>query len=114
VLDAQTQIGKRDQAIVYLMLFGGLSEIEIVRADFGDLEQTLLGWYLRVQGKGRSAKDQQVPVDPKVTDRIQLYLQTRGRLHPDAPLFVSHGHRSDGERLNTRSIRSRINHYLKS
>ncbi len=114
VLDAQTQIGKRDQAIVYLMLFGGLSEIEIVRADFGDLEQTLLGWYLRVQGKGRSAKDQQVPVDPKVTDRIQLYLQSRGRLHPDAPLFVSHGHRSDGERLNTRSIRSRINHYLKS
>ena len=114
-LDASTQIGKRDQAIVYLMLYVGLSEIEVTRADVRDLEQTLLGWYLRVQGKGRSAKDQQVPVDPPVMERIRQYLDTRRPIRSDAaPLFVSHGHRSDGERLNTRSVRSRINHYLKT
>jgi site-specific recombinase XerD len=109
-----SQIGKRDQAIVYCMIFGGLSEIELIRADVQDLEQTLLGWYLRVQGKGHTVKDQQVPVDPPVMSKIRLYLDTRGRIRPEDPLFVSHGHRSEGRRLNTRSVRSRINTYLKA
>lgn len=112
VLKPGTQIGKRDQAIIFLMLYSGLSEIEIVRANVGDLEQTLMGWFLRVQGKGRTVKDQQVPVDLPVVNRVQEYLGTRSRINPDAPMFVSHGHRSDGERLNTRSIRTRINEYL--
>ncbi|MDX1429478.1 MAG: tyrosine-type recombinase/integrase [Rhodothermales bacterium] len=112
-LDKTTQIGKRDHAIIYTMLFAGLSEIEIVRADLQDLEQTLMGWYLRVQGKGHTVKDQQVPIDPPVMDAIRLYLDTRGRIRPEDPLFVSHGHRSEGERLNTRSVRSRINGHLK-
>lgn len=112
-LGSTTQIEKRDAAIIYLMLYAGLSEIEIVRADVEDLEQTLMGWYLRVQGKGRKVKDQQVPIDPPVLERIQDYLDTRERVKPEDPLFVSHGHRSKGERLNTRSVRGRINEYLK-
>jgi len=108
----KSAIEKRDRAIVYLMLYAGLSEIEIVRADMQDLEQTLLGWFLRVQGKGHTVKDQQVPIDPPVMDAIRLYLDTRGRIRPEDPLFVSHGHRSAGERLNTRSVRSRINGLL--
>jgi integrase/recombinase XerC len=110
-LDVARPIDKRDRAIVYLMLFAGLSEIEIVRADVRDLEHMLMGWFLRVQGKGRKAKDQQVPVEKAVMDAIRLYLDTR-RIRPEAPLFVSHGHRSAGERLNTRSVRSRINRHL--
>lgn len=113
-LDTATQIGKRDQAIIYMMLYSGLSEVEITRADLQDLEQTLMGWYLRVQGKGRTVKDQQVPIDPPVMDKIRLYLDTRGRIRPEHPLVVSHGHRSEGKRLNTRSVRSRINTYLKA
>lgn len=113
-IPVDTAIGKRDRAIVACMLFAGLSEIEIVRADLQDLEHTLLGWRLRVQGKGRTTKDQQVPVDPPVMDAIRLYLDTRGRIRPEDPLFVSHGHRSDGERLGTRSVRSRINLHLKA
>jgi len=111
-IDATTQIGKRDQSVIYLMLYCGMSEIEIVRADVKDLEQTLLGWYLRVQGKGRTVKDQHVQVDPPVMEKIRIYLDTRGRIRPEDPLFVSHGHRSEGARLNTRSIRSRINQHL--
>ena len=113
-VDASGEIGKRDVAIMYTMLYAGLSEIEIVRADVEDLEQTLLGWHLRVQGKGHTVKDQQVPIDPPVMDKIRLYLDVRGRIRPTDALFVSHGHRSEGERLNTRSVRSRINHHLTS
>ncbi len=108
----ENQIGLRDQAIIYLMLYAGLSEIEIIRANVQDLEQTLMGWYLRVQGKGRTVKDQQVPIDPPVMEKVQNYLDTRKRVAMDSPLFVSHGHRSEGRRLNTRSVRSRINMHL--
>lgn len=111
-LSVVNDIEKRDRAIVYTMLFAGLSEIEIVRCNVQDLEQTLLGWYLRIQGKGHTVKDQQVPIDPQVMDALRLYLDTRDRIRPEDPLFVSHGHRSDGQRLNTRSVRSRINHHL--
>jgi len=111
--DQVTQMGKRDQAIMFMMLYAGLGEIEIVRADLEDLNQYESGtWYLRVQGKGRSEKDQLVPIDPPVMDKIRLYLDTRGRTRPEEPIFVSHGHRSEGERLNTRSVRGRINHWL--
>ena len=113
VLDGTTKIGKRDQAMVYLMLYAGLREIEIVRADVKDLEQTLMGWFLRVQAKGRTVKDQQAPLDPPVVEKVHEYLDARSDLRPEAPLFVSHGHRSEGKRLNTRSVRSRINMYLK-
>lgn len=113
-LDTDSQIGKRDRAIIYLMLYAGMSEIEIVRSDRQDLEHTLMGWYLHVQGKGRTVKDQQVPLDPPVIDAIQEYLETRGRIRPEDPLFVSHGHRSEGKSLNTRSVRSRINQHLKA
>ena len=113
-LGVKSDIDKRDRAIIFTMLFAGLSEIEIVRADVRDLEQTLMGWYLRIQGKGHTVKDQQVPIDPPVMDALRLYLDTRGRIRPEDALFVSHGHRSEGQRLNTRSVRSRINHHLNS
>ncbi|HEY5565599.1 MAG TPA: tyrosine-type recombinase/integrase [Rhodothermia bacterium] len=111
-VDASHPIGIRDEAIIFAMLYAGLSEIEIVRADVEYLEQTLLGWYLRVQGKGHQVKDQQVVLDPQVMNKIKAYLDTRSRLKPSDPLFASHGHRSEGERLNTRSVRSRIRHHL--
>jgi len=114
VLGTTTPIEKRDRAITYLMLYAGLSEIEVVRANVEDLENTLMGPVLRVQSKGRDVKDQEAPLDPPVLEAIEAYLDTREDIRPEDPLFVSHGHRSDGERLKTRSVRSRINGYLKT
>ena len=113
-MTTDSAIGQRDRAIVHCMLYAGLSEIELVRADVQDLEQTLLGWFLRVQGKGREVKDQQVPIDDRVHEALKLYLDSRRRLRPEEPLFTSCGHRSEGERLNTRSVRSRVNDLLKA
>ena len=113
VVDDASQIDKRDTAIIDLMLYAGLSEIEIVRANVEDLEHTLMGPVLRVQSKGHTVKDQEAPLDPPVLESVEMYLDTRDDVHPEDPLFVSHGHRSDGKRLKTRSVRSRINGYLK-
>jgi integrase/recombinase XerC/integrase/recombinase XerD len=113
-LSDKTPIDKRDRAIVALMLHAGLSEIEIVRANVEDLEHTLLGPVLRVQGKGREGKDQEAPLDAPVLQAVETYIEARADVHPEAPLFVSHGHRSHGQRLQTRSVRTRINDYLKA
>lgn len=109
-----TLIGRRDRAIVALMVYGGLSEIELVRADVGDLDRTLMGTVIRVQGKGRSSKDARVPLDDAALGPLDAYLQARSAAPPSAPLFVSHGHRSEGTRLNTRSVRGRINGHLRA
>ena len=110
---AATLIGRRDRAIIALMVWGGLSEIELVRADREDLDRTLMGTILRVQGKGRQSKDEQVPLDDSALGPLDAYLQARGSGRPTDPLFASHGHRSEGTRLNTRSVRGRINGYLR-
>ncbi len=109
-----TGIGRRDRALVALMVYGGLSEVELVRADVGDVDRTLMGTFLRVQGKGRQTKDESVPLDPAAVDPLEIYLMEREAAGPEAPLFVSHGHRSAGTRLNTRSVRGRINEHLRA
>ena len=114
VLGTGTPLACRDRAFVYLMLYAGLAEIEIVRLDKGDLEQTLMGHFARVQGKGRTVKDERVPLDDAAAGAVYDYLDARPDAPaPEDPLFVSHGHRSRGQRLKTRSVRSRINDRLK-
>jgi integrase/recombinase XerC len=113
VLETATVVDLRDRAIVLAMLHAGLSEIEIVRADVQDLEQTLVGWFLRVQGKGRTSKDQQVSVEETLAMAIEEYLRRRRHVRPEQPLFASHGPQSEGTRLLTRSVRSRVNRLLR-
>ena len=108
---AGTVIGLRDRAVMALMVFAGLSEIEIVRADREDLDRTLMGTFLRVQGKGRQTKDEQVPLDDAALAPLDAYLAARGA--GGESLFASHGRRGDGERLQTRSVRGRVNVHLR-
>jgi len=103
-----TVLDLRDRALVYMMLGAGLAEIELVRADRADFVLAASGHVLHVQGKGHTVKDQQVAIDDRVAAAVLAYLAARGDTPPDAPLFASHGHRSAGERLNTRSVRTRI------
>lgn len=113
-LPANDLLDLRDRALIYAMLFCGLSEIELVRANREDLEITLLGTFLWIQGKGRSVKDQQVEVEPRVISVLEPYLIARGEVKPSDPLFPSHGKRSGGERLNTRSVRLRVSARLEA
>ncbi len=103
-----TVLELRDRALVYMMLGAGLAEIELVRADRADFVLSASGHVLHVQGKGHTVKDQQAPIDDRVAAAVLAYLAARGESPPEAPLFASHGHRSAGERLNTRSVRTRI------
>ncbi|MEW6510598.1 MAG: tyrosine-type recombinase/integrase [Bacteroidota bacterium] len=111
-VDRADERGKRDYAFLHLMVSCALSEIEIVRADVGDLLIDGGDARLRVQGKGRVHKDQAVTIGPEVRRTLQEYLAVRGSVQDDEPLFTSAGNRTRGKRMTTRGVRDRVNIYL--
>lgn len=108
-----TTRGKRDFAIVNLMARTGLRSIEIIRADVGDIRQEAGEALLYVQGKGRDSKDEFVLLTVKALRPVLDYLEVRGKVNPEDPLFVSHSDRNKGERLTTRTVRGVSKFYLR-
>lgn len=98
----------RDRAIIGLMLSAGLRTIEICRADIGDIRKINGDYFLYVLGKGRSEKSECVRLAPQVYALIQAYLNVRGKVEKDSPLFTSTAHRNSGQRLDTQTIRKTI------
>ena len=94
----------RDRAMLSLMITAGLRDIEISRADIGDLRTTAAGAVLYVHGKGRSGKDEYVKVSNHTLKAILAYLETRAGKKETDPLFVSRSNNSSGKRLSTCSI----------
>jgi len=104
--------GRRDYMIVRLMLDAGLSEIEIIRADVGDIKIRSNTFILYVQGKGRRTKDEVVDLPAITKGAIDGYLALRGSTSDSEPLALSAGNRTSGERMTTRGIRNRVNWHL--
>jgi len=111
-VDRTATRGARDYAILHLMVGCALSEIEMVRANVGDLHPSEHGVTLAVQGKGRVTKDATVILPQAARAALETYLAERMVTSPDEPLFVSAGNRTRGMRMTTRGIRDRVNHYL--
>jgi integrase/recombinase XerD len=105
-IDRSTLIGKRDYALLNLLIRTGLRTIEVARADVGDIRQEGGETILWVQGKGRDDKDEFVVLTEATMRPIREYLRERGKVQPDEPLFAGAGNKNRG-RLTTRTI-SRI------
>jgi len=97
--------GKRNYAMLALMITCGLRTIEIVRADIGDLRTVGDNTVLFIQGKGREDKNEYVKITDKVENIIRDYLKERGESNPHAALFTSTSHNNRNQRMTTRSIR---------
>ena len=95
-IDRSTTKGKRDYAILTLMLTGGLRTIEVSRADIEDLRPLGDDTVLYIQGKGREEKTDYVTIKPK------------------SPLFMSSSNNSTGCRLSTRSISGIVKEHFKN
>lgn len=106
-IDTATEQGKRDFAILSLMVTCGLRDIEVQRADIEDLRTLGDFTALYIQGKGREEKTEYVKVPYEVEKALRAYLKARGTTDSKAPLFSSLDHKSKGTRLSTRSV-SRI------
>lgn len=112
-INTDTLRGKRDYAIVALMVSCGLRDIEVQRANIEDLRTVGNNNVLFVQGKGREDKAEYVKVPAQADKAIREYLKERGENNEQAPLFVSISNHDKGERLTTRSISRLVKTSLK-
>lgn len=110
-VDIASDLGKRDLAIIALMVYAGLREVEIVRADLANYRDMGGRKVLDIQGKGHSEADNYIVISAKVEDILAAWLSVRGN-KPGA-LFVSLSDRCYFDRLSTRSIRGLVKSYFK-
>lgn len=105
--DTDTPAGRRDAAIIALMLYTGVRTIEVHRADYADLKNKAGQLVLYVQGKGQIEANEYVVIShPEAQQAIHNWLSIRGGAA--GPLFVSLSNRSYGGALSTRAIRKII------
>ena len=107
LIDATTLQGKRDKAVFALMVSCGLRCIEVSRADIGDIENCGGVIRLHVLGKGRDDKVEAVNLPKGVYRLIREYLDERGNIKRDEPLFASLSLANIGGHMASSSI-SRI------
>ena len=103
-IDRETLKGKRDFALLALMMTTGIRTVEVCRADVRDFSVMGGVSVLFLQGKGHDEKSEYVKVEPHSEDAIREYLAAMGKRDPDGPLFCSLANRNPGGRMTTRSI----------
>lgn len=103
-INRNTLKGKRDFALLLLIVSGGLRTIEAARANIEDLTARHNSTVLYIHGKGREGKEDYIKVMPEVNRALRDYLRARGETSEQDPLFISLSGNSYGERLTTRSI----------
>lgn len=112
-VDRTTLQGKRDFALLNLLIRTGLRTIEVIRAEAGDIRQEGGEAVLWIQGKGRDAKDEFVLLTPETLRPLNEYLQARGKAEDKDPLFTSLSDRNRNQRLSTRTIREIVKQNLR-
>lgn len=95
----------RDRAILELLYSSGLRVSELVGLNINQLDQDL--GILKIMGKGR--KERIVPIGGKAINAIKAYLERRGVVERETPVFIN----SRGGRLTTRSVARLIKKYTR-
>lgn len=104
-IDRSTIKGKRDYAMLAMMMTMGLRTIEVVRANVEDIRTKGDATVLYVQGKGHEEKDDLIRMPYHVEAAIRDYLSVRNIANPSASLFASTSNHNYNGRMTTRSIR---------
>lgn len=99
--------GKRDNAILTVMITGGLRDVEVMRANIEDMSVVGDTPVLFLQGKGRDERTDYIKLQPVTEKAIRAYLQARGKVDASEPLFASVSNHNNAGRMTTQSI-SRI------
>jgi integrase/recombinase XerC len=95
----------RDLTILELLYSSGLRVSELVGLNSNQLDLEL--GIVRVMGKGR--KERIVPVGKKAVEAVKNYLEERGTLEAESPLFVN----ARGRRLTARSVGRLVKEYTR-
>lgn len=103
-IDRSTLKGKRDYAMLSVMVTTGLRTISIINANIEDMRTAGDATALFYRGKGHEEKATYVKLAEPVEDAIRDYLTARGTTDGTEPLFSSVANRNSGGRMTTRSI----------
>lgn len=113
-IERDTIQGRRDYAILTLMITGGLRDIEVARANIEDLQTLGDSTVLYLQGKGKEERTDFVKVPPEVEKALRASLADRPSAEASDPLFISLSNNSKGQRISTRSISGTVKQRLRN
>lgn len=113
-IDRDTEMGKRLFAMFLLCIVDGLRDVEISRANVGDIKTISGKTYLYAWGKGHSEPDTPVLLPEEVREALDDYLKARtDNPNSKTPLFVSTSNRSKGQRIAPSTISKTLKAMLK-
>ncbi len=95
--------GIRDMAILELLYSSGVRVSELVGLNFNHVDLDL--GIIKVMGKGR--KERIVPIGSKAIEALKRYIDQRGELRGEEPLFIN----PQGGRLTSRSVGRLVKKY---
>jgi len=96
----ETPTNARLKAIISLLVFQGLRQVEIIRLDIKDID--FISKTAFIQGKGQDDKEP-INLHPEAIKAIQGYLKSNKIA--DGALFTSQSNNNKNQRLTTRAIR---------
>jgi len=99
----ETPTNARLKAILSLLVFQGLRQVEIIRLDIKDID--FISKTAFIQGKGQDDKEP-INLHPEAIKAIQGYLKSNKIA--DGALFTSQSNNNKNQRLTTRAIRDII------
>jgi integrase/recombinase XerC len=103
-IDTNTEIGKRDYAIILLILTGGLRINEVRNIDIQDIQIIKNEYVVYILGKGHTEKDTYIKIIEPVYQAIRDYLDTKGKVNRTDALFTSTSNRALGKRITKESL----------
>lgn len=115
-IDQSTNLGKRDYALIYLLVKTGIRRSECAALNIGDLD-TKQGHHVATiqHGKGDKRRVAKIPVE--VFRAIEIYVESVGRREAilDAPLFIGFDRwdRPTGQRVTDKLIERTVTKYGK-
>lgn len=104
-IDISTPEGKRDYAVIFLLLKTGIRRSECVALNIGDFSRDQ-GHIVATVRHGKGDKRRKVKILPEVFRALESYLEATGRdiASLDEPLFVGIGSRWQGQRITDKFI----------
>ena len=103
-IDTSNEIGKRDLAIILLILTGGLRINEVRNIDIQDIQVIKGEYVVYILGKGHTEKDTSIKIIKPVYDAIKDYLDSKPKYNRADALFTSTSNRALNKRITKESL----------
>jgi integrase/recombinase XerD len=113
-INCSTLCGKRDFALINILVRTGLRLKEIASATIEDMYEQRGETLLWIHGKGRASKDEFVLLTPQTLVSLRDYLQDRVIKSEKDPLFISLSDRNYGKKLTIYSLSRLIKRRLRA